>query len=949
MREAFEFGPFRLIADQRLLVQAGTPVRINSRAFDILLLLLRASGRVVTSEEILDRVWGHVIEDVNVRVQMAALRNALGDGRDGRRFILNVRGRGYCFVAPVVRGFRGVHGLPGPTSAAPRDPFPTPPRKIIGRDGDLARLMEIARDERLISIVGCGGIGKTTLAVALARAIADEFPDGQTFVDLSGLGDPQLAPAALAAALGVAAQTADLAPALCAFLAQRQGLILFDNCEHVIEAIARLAERLHWEAPGIRILATSREPLGIAAERVYRLAPLESPPTEAAQTACDIMAFPAPQLFVERAIAHSDSFAFADDDAPVVAEICRQLDGLPLAIELAAAAVETLGTRGLANHLHDRFSVLTRGYRTALPRQRTLRATLDWSYDLLSPPLQTLFRQLSVFRGPFSPEDARAVVDVQAHGDRTLLDGLIDLAFKSLIVLDVQGESVRCRLLDSARAYGAEQLLRRGEHSDVARRHARHLARVLERDLKVATFAETALLARHTLLLDDTRAALDWAFSAEGEPLVGVRLTVAATPMWVSASNTAECCQRVEQALPFLTGQGPECSLGRALLYSALAIAGEMNWGRAPSPQQMRDLWSKASSLAQASELIELKLMTRWGLCHCHFLTNDNSAARREALAFITEADGASDPALGEMGRAMLGVVKHMMGDQAGARADIGPTLKSGARPRNYRLRWFDQQVSAQVFMSRVLWLEGRVGDAMEHARAAAEEALRLDHGPTLLLAFGLGAGPAALELADATAANDAVSRLKEVGVRHPLMTLYGPYFEGWLKIREGWRRDGVETMRTALDAYQAAGRYNATQAQGWLVVAEALLLDTRLDEAMHVVEFASGMAERGRGEWCLPELLRLKALAQFGLRADAAEAEALLRKSLAVARRQGARYWGLKSATSLAGLLWRSGRGAEAKALLGPLCRDFHGEPPVPALAEARRVLDEFGDLVRV
>ena len=298
------------------------------------------------------------------------------------------------------------------------------------------------------------------------------------------------------------------------------------------------------------MLATSREPLRIEGEHVHRLSPLASPPALARLTAAEALGFPAVQLFVERAAATLDEFELTDADAPIVADICSRLDGIALAIELAAARVDTFGVRGVAAHLDDRFQLLTRGRRTALPRHRTLRATLDWSYQLLPEPERVVLRRLAIFAGGFTEEAASAVAASAEIAASEVVESLANLVTKSLVSVDVGGVMVRYRLPETIRAYALQRLVESGEREQIARRHAEYHLGLFERaEAEAETRPMAEWLAEYRPRIDNLRAALDWAFSPGGDASIGVALTAASVPLWVDLSMMAECRRHVERAL----------------------------------------------------------------------------------------------------------------------------------------------------------------------------------------------------------------------------------------------------------------------------------------------------------------------------------------------------------------------------------------------------------------
>jgi predicted ATPase/DNA-binding winged helix-turn-helix (wHTH) protein len=452
------FGPFRLLPTQRALLRADEPVRLGSRAREILTFLVEHAGRIVKKHELMKRVWPEtVVEEGTLRVHIAAIRKALREGEAGARYVENVTGHGYRFVAPVTRlthadsvGAR--HSETG--GGMPR--LPAPATHIVGREQVLAALPARFQYRRFTTITGPGGIGKTTVALAAANHLQSSYQHGVCFVDLGLVTTSAQIWSALALALGLATPTCDQLANIVRFLANRRILIVLDNCEHVIEAAAVLVETLLKGAPDVHLLATSREPLRAMEESVLRLAPLEIPPVEL--TAAEAIGFSAVRLFVERATAAAHTFELVDSDVPIVVDICRRLDGLPLAIELAAARVDVFGVRGLAARLSDCLGFLTQGLRTAVPRHRTLRAALDWSYAILPRAEQIALCRLSVFAGSFDAAAAHAMI---ADGESTLEDVvnlLTNLAAKSLLTARATDEQVLYQLLDTSRAYAVEKL-----------------------------------------------------------------------------------------------------------------------------------------------------------------------------------------------------------------------------------------------------------------------------------------------------------------------------------------------------------------------------------------------------------------------------------------------------------------------------------------------------------
>src|SRR5882724_4192605 len=398
-----QFGPFELSSRERVLRREGEVLPLGSRALDILIYLAGRPGEVIAKQELIDHVWPDVtVEEGSIRVHVAAIRKALGDGQFGNRYIANIKGRGYSFVGNVVSRVAGTES--GNARSRKQGRLPLRPITMIGREMVVSEVRDRLREARFVTLLGPGGIGKTTIALAVGRAVAEEFGGKVCFVDLESLTDPRHVAGAVATSLGLALKSKDPGPELVDLVRSRKLLIILDSCEHVIEAVASLAEQLYRQTEEIHVLPTSREPLKVQGEHCYRVLPLDYPPDGSEQTVNAVLRYPAVQLFVRRVAARAGSFALTDEEAPFVAEMCRKLDGLPLAIELAAGQVAALGIKNTVARLMSRLELLRLSHRTAVPRHRSLKAALDWSYNLLSDGERTAFRRIAPFVGHFTLE-----------------------------------------------------------------------------------------------------------------------------------------------------------------------------------------------------------------------------------------------------------------------------------------------------------------------------------------------------------------------------------------------------------------------------------------------------------------------------------------------------------------------------------------------------------------
>jgi len=595
-----------------------------------------------------------------------------------------------------------------------------------------------------VTIVGPGGIGKTTVALAVAERMIEGYEHGVWLVDLAPLGDPRLVSRAVATALGFEIRTEDPLPGLVAGLRDKRVLLLLDNCAHVIDAAACLAVAVLSGAPGVNILATSREPLGVAGERQYRLAPLSSPPPSPELTAADAIAFPAVQLFVERVTAVVEDFALTDANAPLVGEICRRLDGLPLAIEFAAPRLEVVGLEGLAARLDDSLRLLGVRRRSASPRHHTMRAVIDWSYSLLSEDEQLLFRALGIFTGGFTVEAAAAVatdaVKTRFHTIDRTIDRLADLVTKSLVVADVSGAKPRFRLLDTTGAYAIEKLDESGERERIARRHAEHYRSVFERAEGEATARPAGeWLADYAGEIANLRAALDWAGCATGDATLGLALTVAAVPLWLQLSMVEECRRRVEQALAWLAREAPIDARAEMKLQAALGASLLFTKGATSAAGQA---CTAALRLAESLGDTEHQLRALWEIWIHRTNTGEHAAALAVAQRFYILALEHADPAGLPIADRIIGMSYHYLGDQTNACRHIERMLSvdvDSQRRSPFIRFWFDQKVAARVVLARILWLIGFADQAWHAVQSAVGDAEALADPATLCYALSHG------------------------------------------------------------------------------------------------------------------------------------------------------------------------------------------------------------------
>jgi predicted ATPase/DNA-binding winged helix-turn-helix (wHTH) protein len=940
---AISFGPYRLLAARRLLFEGDRPVRLGSRAFDILAALVEGAGEVVSKEQLIARAWPKTfVEELNLRIQINALRRALGDGQSGNRYIITVKGRGYSFVAPIRREetLRASSPVPPAPSTTPNN-LPFAVTRMIGRDDAVAALVTRLSRERLVTIVGAGGIGKTTVALAVAQRMMARYEHGIWLVDLAPLSDPRLVPSAVATVLGLEIRTEDGLSALVAALRDNRMLLLLDNSDQFIDAVAGLAAALVGRTRGVNVLATSRERLGIPGEHQYRLAPLGRPQASDGLTAREVAAFPAVQLFVERASAIIEDFALTDANAPAVADICRRLDGLPLAIEFAAPRVEILGVEGLAAHLDGSLHLLGTRRRTAEPRHRTMRAVVGWSYGLLAEDAQEFLRSLGIFAGGFTVEAAAALVPDAARPHDTAIDHLTDLVAKSLVVVETGGAQPRFRLLDVTRAFMIEKLKSRSGREKVARHHAEHYLALFKRAEPEAQARPAAeWLADYAIEIDNLRAALDWAFSRTGDGSLGVALTIAAVPLWLRLSLLDECGSRARQALGVLETQGASDTREEMKLRAALGSS-------LPHAPEMVAIFTRVLDIAETLDDPEYQLRALRGLYYHSVLTIRYRAALSFAQRFYNLAMSGSNQSDRLVGELLLGTAKYSLGDLVGARHHLEQVIARNSAPdaKQTAFRFddvirfqHDGQVEARAMLTGVLWHQGFLDQAPQMADKSLSEAQAIGHAGSQCLALALASYPVALRTGNLTAAAEYARLLVDLSTRHSL-SHWAPLGARYRKViaLKGGNVDDIERIDEADPNLRAL--------PGWTDLVDALTEAGRSAEALAVLnELAaqsSGLASSN------PEFLRQRGelLLLQTPPATAEPSEDLFRRALDFANQQGRLSLELRAATSLARLLSTQGRRAEAIACLQPVYDRFTEGFGSADLIAAKQLLNGLRD----
>jgi predicted ATPase/DNA-binding winged helix-turn-helix (wHTH) protein len=559
--ERYRFGPFELQPDKRRLLKDGATISLRARAFDLLAALVERAGRLVAKDELLDQVWPKmVVEEAALHVQVSALRKVLGADA-----ITTVSGRGYQFTLAVTKGDGGAN-----RASRSKHNLPYQLTSFIGREHEIVQLEALVTAHRLLTLTGAGGAGKTRLAIEVAGRLIDGFPDGAWLVELAALSDLRLVPQAVAQALEVKEQPArPVIETLHDHLASKKLLLVLDNVEHLLEACVQFVDLILRRSPDVAVLVTSRERLGITGELTYRVPSLTVPGANETLTPETVSRYEGVLLFVDRAKLASSEFDLTAENAASIASICARLDGMPLAIELAAARLRSMSVDELSERLDQRFALLTDGSRATLPRHRTLRSTIDWSYDLLTERERAMLRRVSVFAGGWALASAEQVCSGQGIDASDVIEQLTSHVDKSLVITDEQAGATRYRMLETVRQYALDRLRDRGEEKQWRGSHLGHFVALAEefneeKDGPKQQSWLTRIASEH----DNLRAALAW--SAERSPIEGLRLANALSAFWHIRGHLAEGSDWLARLLDAALSDRPTRELARGKYAAAI-------------------------------------------------------------------------------------------------------------------------------------------------------------------------------------------------------------------------------------------------------------------------------------------------------------------------------------------------------------------------------------------
>ncbi len=912
-------GPFTLHGEDRRLLLGGVRVEMPGEQFDVLAMLASRAPSSVPAERLLARLAPGMQDGAHLWYVVSGINEVLRTG-SAAHYVAQTGPTQYQLIGPVDCGTG--HGHQNLQPAARGDGgLPAHARPVVGRAAAIARLQAQLAADRLVTVTGAGGMGKTTVALAVAAALASGFGHGACLVDLAPLAHADALPQAVAVGLGVELGDTDALQALGDFLQGRQMLLVLDNCEHLVSAVASLVEHLLAQ-PGLRILCTSREPLRARGEQVYQLQPMEVPQASDAITAQQAARHSAVQMFVQVARSESDGFLLSDANAAAVSAICRRLDGIPLALELAAAHVATLGVERLAAQLPDTMLTLPLASRSLEDRHRTLEATLDWSHSLLNAAEQAVLRRISVFRSTFPLDSAVRVAADDAFSEVCVVDALLGLAAKSLVHLSGHGQGIEYRLLDATRTYAACKLQAAPELPATRYRYAQDCCERLQAAESLwPSMQAPAWMQRHGHLIQDVRCGLDWAVGAPGTERLALRLLLASLPLAGRMSLLEEYSERIGQGLERLRAGGDPDPVLELQLSSALTA---LMLNQNLPVQAIEAMSDRVLALAAALGDDRFGAVAGTALWMSSLIRGDYPRASRAAHEQLVWAQRQGDASLLMDAQRQVAYCHHYIGQQAQAALCAERLLALAPPPAEFQVHTvnqIDHRVAMRIVLARAQWITGCPATALLTIRAAIALA-ECDRPTALCQALAFGGCQIALWNGEHALAREWTQRLDGFAGANRL-----PFYQHWAA-----HYGAVLERREGRPADPAALAPLTPMQHDAFATLDPLWAGTE----------AYARVEQGLVGWCAAEVVRAQGERQLLGGQPAWRAAQQFQRAIGLAREQGALAWELRAATSLARLACGEGALDQARQWLEPVLHKFGEGGETRDLREASEILDQ-------
>jgi predicted ATPase/DNA-binding winged helix-turn-helix (wHTH) protein len=928
------FGPFVFWPAARRLEKDGVPIRLGGRALDILTILIDAAGKIVSYQELQDRVWQNInVDPTSLRVQMMALRKALREGETAGQYIATIAGRGYCFVAPVLRP------LPELDVPAREDRIVLPKLvPLVGRDETVSSVIARLVESRFVTVTGTGGVGKTAVAVAVAHALVPAFEGAVYFVDLSAAASPQAALAILGhTALASPIDLGESAQQIVEALRGRRTLLVLDCVDRLTKSMAKLATSILSETKEVHVLATSREILGGKGEAVIALPPLAYPDNRACLNLDRVNDYAAVRLLLDLVTREAGGLRPGPDDVHALALMAAQLEGLPLALELAAGSIVRSGVAQTASIIGSRFALFLNNPFAGVPRHLSLNATLEWSYSQLTAEERTIFRNLSVFAGGFSLEGIRDVAAGPDMDRQSVAAAAAALEAKSLMYRQEDTEQPRYSVLDTTRAFALSKLLDSGDEKTIRRRHAEYItaymieANSAARGLRIFRGSDRVAANIHNICV-----ALEWCFSPSGDTMLGARLAAESGAVFITLLMNEEGLRWLKLALSKLDDHWAGTKLELHIRVAIISCLIRWSDGvheiaiHLPAAIELADKFGDGILRAE-SRAWDCMLLAQVR----PIVDTIEVATKVRAIALSTD-----DYPTQLVGDWLLGFAYHLRGELH----RVAPLCASAATlalsPESIFISTCQTfaQVCAIGSLARTMWLQGKPDMALSAARAALDQpgsCIRdLENSQLFFIPLFIWAG--AWEEAEASI-SELWTRAGEGRYRGLLLS-----YKGSISLKRGQLESAILLLEEAL------GKYPHSSDPGTLAtdLAEALALCGQFEAARQAMETAFASAERLGETFFFPELYRVMGVVMaIGPPEQAKDAEIWFLRAIECASRQGSLGFELRAATSLARLYQSAGHTAQARDMVAATYNRFTEGFDTPDLVAARLLLEQLNE----